>query len=241
MTRSPTGLRIAPPTHEGAAAVMRADAPSGSASAEARMQALYEAHARMIYRYLLTLTFGQRQTAEDLLQETMMKVWRNIDALHPDIGRLRPWLFTVARNLAIDAARARNARPREVTNVDVTGIEQVGDAIDGVLTFQLVKQAMARLSPEHRSVILETYFRGRSTSEAARVLGIPEGTVKSRAYHALRTLRLALQTREPDGPLDRSLGGAESERRSRRDEWRRRDKARVAQSRPALRSIVRGS
>src|SRR5258705_6163621 len=89
----------------------RAEARSGSTSAEARMQALYDAHARPIYRYLLTLTFGQHHTAEDLLQETMMKVWCNIDALHPDIGRLRPWLLTVARNLAIDAGRARTARP----------------------------------------------------------------------------------------------------------------------------------
>jgi RNA polymerase sigma-70 factor, ECF subfamily len=181
--------------HERAAVATRAQAVSAPAAAEARMQALYDAHARPLYRYLLTLTFGDRQSAEDLLQETMMRAWRNIDGLHPDVARLRPWLFTVARNLAIDAGRARKARPQEVTDVDITGLAQVDDPIDRMLAVQMIKQAMASLSPEHHSVIIEIHFRGRSTSEAARLLGIPEGTVKSRTYHALRALRSALHAR----------------------------------------------
>jgi RNA polymerase sigma-70 factor (ECF subfamily) len=54
---------------------------------------------------------------------------------------------------------------------------------------------MSSLSPEHRAVLVETYYRGRSVNQAARVLGVPAGTVKSRTYYALRALRLALQER----------------------------------------------
>ena len=195
MVLSPTvDSRRKASVHESEAEAMRADARSALASADERMQALYQAHARPIFQYLLTLTLGQYQTAEDLLQETMIRVWRNIDRLHPDVAALRPWLFTVARHLAIDAARARSARLSEVTDVDVAGIAQVGDGIDRVLAFLMVKQAMASLSPEHRSVIIETYLRGRSKSEAARLLSIPEGTLKSRSHYALLALRSALQT-----------------------------------------------
>jgi RNA polymerase sigma-70 factor, ECF subfamily len=194
LTSTMAGRRAAS-AHESTAVATPAQPGPVPASAEGRMQAVYDAHARPLYRYLLTLTFGDRQAAEDLLQETMVRVWRNIDGLHPDVARLRPWLCTVARHLAIDAGRARKARPHEVTDVDITGHAQTGDPIDSMLAVHVIKQAMASLTPEHRSVIIETYFRGRSTSEAARLLGIPEGTVKSRSYHALRALRSALQAR----------------------------------------------
>ena len=58
-----------------------------------------------------------------------------------------------------------------------------------------VADAMAALSPEHRAVLLETYYRGSSVADAAKTLGVPEGTVKSRTYYALRALRVALEER----------------------------------------------
>jgi RNA polymerase sigma-70 factor, ECF subfamily len=164
----------------------------GHASAEVRLQALYDVHARPLYWYLLQLTFGDRQAAEDLLQETMLRAWQRIDGLNPDIGTLRPWLCTVARRIAIDAGRARQARPPEVGAVDLTLIPASGDTIDQMLSGETIRRALMRLSPEHRNVIIEIYFRGSSTSEVALAFGIPEGTVKSRAYNALRALRNAI-------------------------------------------------
>lgn len=161
-------------------------------AAEERMQALYQAHARPLYRFLLRLTFGERQAAEDLLQETLLRAWRKLDGLNADIDTLRPWLFTVARRIAIDASRARQARPPEVGVADITTVPAREDAIERLLAAQTMRQALARLSPEHRGVIIEIYYRGRSASEAAASLGIPEGTVKSRTYHALRVLRTAM-------------------------------------------------
>jgi RNA polymerase sigma-70 factor, ECF subfamily len=177
--------------------MVRAPSPSNdeAASAESRMQALYDAHATAVYRFLLRLTFGERQAAEDLTQETMIRAWRKIDGLNANIATLRPWLLTVARRVAIDAGRARQARPAETGSIDLAILPDTGDPIDAMLGSQAIRQALAQLSPEHRAVIIEVYYRARSAAETAELLGIPLGTVKSRTYHALRSLRAALGSR----------------------------------------------
>jgi RNA polymerase sigma-70 factor, ECF subfamily len=161
-------------------------------SATARMNAIYDAHAKAVFHFLLQLTFGERQAAEDLTQETMLRAWRNIDDLDPNIAILRPWLLTVARRVAIDAGRAKQARPTATSDVDCAFLASTDDAIDRMLGADIIKQALADLSPEHRDVIIEVYYYGRSGAEAAERLGIPTGTVKSRTYHALRLLRARL-------------------------------------------------
>jgi RNA polymerase sigma-70 factor (ECF subfamily) len=168
---------------------------------DARMQALYQAHAKPLYRFLLGLTFGEPQAAEDLLQETMLRAWRNIGDLNANIDTLRPWLVTVARRVAIDAGRARRARPVEINVIDLTAVPARDDAIERVLAAETIRSALTKLSPEHHSVIIEIYYHGRSAAETARLLGVPEGTVRSRTYYALRCLRVDL------GPLQMKPSG----------------------------------
>ena len=158
-------------------------------AAQERMRALYEAHAKALYRFLLRLTFGERQAAEDLLQETFLRAWRHLDGLNADVNTLRPWLFTVARRISIDSSRARLARPPESSALDMGALPAGDDAIERLVVAETVRQALSCLSPEHRGVIVEIYYHGRSAGETAALLGIPEGTVKSRTYHALRRLR----------------------------------------------------
>jgi RNA polymerase sigma-70 factor, ECF subfamily len=158
-------------------------------AAHERMRAVYEAHAKALYRFLLRLTFGERQAAEDLLQETFLRAWRHLDGLDADVSTLRPWLFTVARRISIDSSRARLARPAELPVVDMGVVPSGDDAIERLVAAQTVRQALSCLSPEHRRVVVEIYYHGRSAGETAALLGIPEGTVKSRTYHALRKLR----------------------------------------------------
>jgi RNA polymerase sigma-70 factor (ECF subfamily) len=191
-------------------------------SAAARMQALYQVHAKPLYRFLLGLTFGERQAAEDMLQETMLRAWRNIEDLNANIATLRPWLVTVARRVAIDAGRARHARPAEVNVVDLTGVPADDDAIEGMLAAETIRQALTRLSPEHRRAIIEVYYHGRSAAEAARLLGVPEGTVRSRIYYALRALRAGLAPAHAPGERashmhGRGVGGANRGGHSGRD------------------------
>src|SRR5262245_54749350 len=90
----------------GGRATLRAREGSPGLGSDTRMRELYHAHAHALRRFLLGVTFGEQQTAEDLLQETFLRAWRNLDQLAPDVASLRPWLFTVARRIAIDVARA---------------------------------------------------------------------------------------------------------------------------------------
>lgn len=174
------------------------DSPSsGAASGErvaddAFIRALYAEHGGALLRYAWHLTGGDRQKAEDLVQETIVRAWRHPEALADRPAR--PWLFAVARNLAVDAYRARQSRPPEAGQEAFETLPAHDDA-DRALESWAVAEALASLRPDHRSVIVETYYRGCSVAEAAATLGIPPGTVKSRTYYALKALKLALQER----------------------------------------------
>src|SRR4051812_27800841 len=81
---------------------------------EELLRVLWEDHGGPLLAYATRLTDGDRQRAEDIVQETMLRAWRHPEALTEERGSPRPWLCTVARNLAVDAHRARRARPGEV-------------------------------------------------------------------------------------------------------------------------------
>jgi RNA polymerase sigma-70 factor (ECF subfamily) len=182
----------------------RTSGGAGEAPARAdedRLRALHDEYAPALFGYVLRQLHGDRPAAEDIVQETLLRAWTHPEALDPDRGSVRAWLFAVARNLIIDSARAKQARPREV------GEERLGedwagsvpdpgdDAYEQTLNALQMAEALGALSEEHRSVLVETYYRGASVAEAAKVLGVPPGTVKSRTYYALRALRSAFAER----------------------------------------------
>jgi RNA polymerase sigma-70 factor, ECF subfamily len=167
---------------------------TGGDGGESGLRALYDAHAPALLGYAVRLCDGDRARAEDLVQETLVRAWRHLDVLDPSAAPVRPWLFTVAQHLAVDAYRARRARPPEVGEAAFAVVPAM-DELEGTLDRIVVVDALSALSPEHRAVIVETYYRGRSVADAARVLGIPPGTVKSRCHYALRALKLALAER----------------------------------------------
>jgi RNA polymerase sigma-70 factor (ECF subfamily) len=105
-----------------------------------------------------------------------------------------PRLFAVARNLAVDWFRAGKARPQEVGEAALELLAVPDDAARAVESW-VVADAIRSLRPTYRRVLLETYYHGRSVTEAAAVLGIPAGTVRSRTFYALRALKLALEER----------------------------------------------
>jgi RNA polymerase sigma-70 factor (ECF subfamily) len=164
----------------------------GPASDEELVRALYAEHAGPLLRYALHLMSGDRQRAEDIVQETLLRAWQHPEAIADRPAR--PWLFAVARNLAVDAFRARKARPREVGD-GALELVPAPDEAERALESWAVADAIRSLRLEHRGVLLETYYHGRSVAEAAAVLGIPPGTVKSRTFYALRALKLALEER----------------------------------------------
>ncbi|MFB7495484.1 sigma-70 family RNA polymerase sigma factor [Streptomyces sp. NPDC056161] len=153
-----------------------------------------ERHRALLLRYVTRYASGDRHRAEDIVQETMLRAWLTTDDLdqHGD-QRLQAWLFRVARNLAIDAHRRDRAIPVGVSPDDLPRPTHVPhtavDIADLVVERHLVRGAMARLSPEHREVLFHVHLDDRTRAEAARVLGVPPGTVKSRNHYALQALR----------------------------------------------------
>ena len=162
---------------------------------EASLRRLWDDHARPLLAFVLRLTGGDRGRAEDIVQETLLQAWRHPEALDPARGPVRPWLLTVARRVAIDQYRARQARPAEVGDDGLAELAADGDGVDAALDRWLITDALSTLTPEHREALVHTYYAGRTVTEAAVVLGIPPGTVKSRVFYALRALKLALEER----------------------------------------------
>lgn len=162
-------------------------------TAEHELAALQREHGRPLFALLLRLCDGDRQRAEDLVQETLVRAWQHPEALRADaFDSVRPWLLTVARRLAIDARRARQARPPEVGDAVLESARVIADHAERSAATLDVREAVKTLTPRHREVLVLVYFQGASVAEAAEALGIPPGTVKSRAYYALRALRRML-------------------------------------------------
>jgi RNA polymerase sigma-70 factor (ECF subfamily) len=159
-------------------------------SDDALIRAVYEQHGQAVLAYATKLT-GDRAAAEDVLQETLVRAWRHSEVLVNGQGSVRGWLLTVAGRIVVDRARARAARPREVTESPAQPPTE-RDHADQVINSMEMFEALQKLSEEHREVIVQLYFRGCSLREASTALGVPEGTVKSRSYHALRVLRKSL-------------------------------------------------
>ena len=154
------------------------------------MRALHDEHAHVLWAYVVRLTGGDRARAQDVVQETLLRAWRNPSVLDQSTGSARGWLFTVARRIVIDDWRTSRARAELVT-ADVP--ERASpDATDQALDRHIVAAALRLLSPEHRAVLIECFYRGASVAQAAAALGVPPGTVKSRTHYALRALRLAV-------------------------------------------------
>jgi RNA polymerase sigma-70 factor (ECF subfamily) len=157
--------------------------------------AAYAAHGRELYRFAYR-SLGDRGLAEEAVQTAYLRAWRAADRFDEQLGSLRTWLFAIARNVIVDLARARTVRPPVAAHlVDGSGDRdpQPTDEIDRLLACWQVEEALRKLSPEHRVVLVETYYKARPYNDVAAELGVPVGTVKSRVFYALRALRLALE------------------------------------------------
>jgi|SRR5215470_981763 len=180
----------------------------GATMDDATLTRLVRDYTEPLLRYVTRLTFNDPQLAEDIVQETFVKVWQRPDVVNNRYSSIGPWLFTVARNLVNDHKRMRMARAIEVSDAELTTIPDQRDPIGDSLQAHAIWQAVARLTPQHRAVLVQVYHHDRSLMDAAKRLGIPVGTVKSRTHHALRSLRTIID--------ELCLYGEEVSRRGRR-------------------------
>ena len=145
-----------------------------------------------LHRYARRLVPGDPHRAEDLVQETLLRAWRNL----PVVASARSpqaWLSRVAHNLCIDQARRAAARPAEVAeDVNTMLWEPAESLFDAALDRAVLEPALRSLSAVHREALLLVYYQDRTHREVAGVLGVPLGTVKSRTHNATRELQQAL-------------------------------------------------
>ena len=173
---------------------MRVAVRSRTTDDDALVTELYRQYRVPLMAYVLRLTAGDRQQAEDVVQETMLRAWRQAGQLDLTEPSLMPWLATVARRIVIDDKRRKSARPAE-TGDGMLENAPAADSTEELLRKVMVGEALQSLTPAHRQVLNETILRDRTVNQAAEALGIPVGTVKSRVYYALKALRVVLAER----------------------------------------------
>lgn len=167
---------------------------------EACFETLFRYFAPRLKSYFLRLG-ADVSLAEENTQEAMVLVWRNADQFDPSKASASTWIFTIARNLSIDAFR-RTRRP----SFDPSDPAFIPDGdllpdlqLEQAETEQRVRLVMESLSPNEKSVLMLSFYENFSHAEIARRLGIPIGTVKSRIRLAFAKVRSALGTREGGG------------------------------------------
>ena len=168
------------------------------------LETLYDRYSSIVFGISLKI-LGDRSAAEDVLQETFWRVWRNARSFHSQRGSFKAWLFRIARNLAIDAYRRRNIRPMPITDVydgDMM-LDQIPDPSMDIAeqsqSFLMHKQvagALACLPVVQRQVIEMAFFYGMTRHEIAESTGEALGTIHTRARLALQKLREQLQGKE---------------------------------------------
>jgi RNA polymerase sigma-70 factor (ECF subfamily) len=155
---------------------------------------IYDQYASFVYALALRV-IGDARAAEDVSQDVFLGIWQRPDAFDPQRGNLRTWLGTLTHRRAVDHVRREEARRRRAEReasraVIAPDVEEMATAL---LTAERVRAALDALPAEQRRAIQLAYFEGHTYRRVAEVLGIPEGTAKSRLRLGLRRVAAALE------------------------------------------------
>jgi RNA polymerase sigma-70 factor (ECF subfamily) len=158
-------------------------------------KALYERFASRIYGLGIVM-LGREEAAEDLVQDTFVKLWRSAGRFEASRGRLDTWVLLMARSLAIDAVRRRVVEARALTSTmaDSEASSEPGplELAETADLAERARRAMCALSREQRAALELAYFGGKTSVEVAELEGIPVGTAKTRIRTALQRLRAVM-------------------------------------------------
>jgi RNA polymerase sigma-70 factor, ECF subfamily len=163
------------------------------------LRLVWQEHGRALKAATLRWTSGDHADADDVMQETLVRLWQNREVIDEGRGSLRRWLFVVAQNICIDRYRRRRARPAEVAEGGERVDPSARDHAELVDTTLQVRAALDVLNPDQREVIERLYLKDQTLAQIATDLSIPLGTVKSRAYYALRNMQAVMKPNEVQG------------------------------------------
>ena len=161
------------------------------------LEDLFRRYAGRLYALGLRL-LGDNGLAEELVQESFVRLWRQAPRYDPARGTVATFVFALARRIAVDLWRRPSSRPLRIDPVPAAFspacADPAADVVDGVV----VRRALESLSAAHREVIELSYGGGLTQVEIARRVGVPLGTVKTRTYYALRALKIELESQGVD-------------------------------------------
>ncbi|MFI6604313.1 sigma-70 family RNA polymerase sigma factor [Nonomuraea sp. NPDC050536] len=163
---------------------------------DATLRAVYDDHGGELFAFARR-SLGDPGLAEDAVQETFVRAWRTAARYDHRQSSPRTWLFAICRNVVIDLMRARSVRPQ--LSAEQGEDLPSGNDLEGLLLGMQVEEALRRLSPEQRHILVEVHLRDRAPAELAAELRIPPGTVRSRVFYALKALRLVMEEMGWDG------------------------------------------
>jgi len=155
------------------------------------MRLLYEATAPQLFAIIIKVT-RERSSAEDILQETYIKIWNNAAGYDPGKAQPFAWLATIARNSAIDWQRShyqRKVTPQDSFELVEDEAESADDRIERRQLEKRLEEVLAQLPQEREAEIRDAFFRGNSYTDLARAAKLPLGTIKSRIRRTLLQLR----------------------------------------------------
>ena len=153
-------------------------------------EALYDMYSASLYGVILRIV-NEETLAEDILQETFVKIWQSFSSYSADKGRLFTWMVNIARNLSIDKIRSKDFRNQNKNQDIENNVNLIDENRNAVYKPELlgIKELVNTLRPEQKSIRELVYFKGYTHVEAADELGIPLGTVKTRLRMAILELR----------------------------------------------------
>jgi len=133
---------------------------------------------------------GDSHLAEEVVQEVFLRAWRASDSFDNRRGTMRTWLYAITRNAIVDARRYREVRPTDCSETAQKALEaESSDPYDLLLLRIELREALDRLSPQHRQAVIWVHFLGKTCAELAAELDIPASSVRSRLYYGIRALR----------------------------------------------------
>ncbi|MDX2303150.1 MAG: sigma-70 family RNA polymerase sigma factor [Microscillaceae bacterium] len=149
---------------------------------------LYDRYSAALYGVILKIVKFE-ELAEDVMQDSFVKIWKKIDTYDPQKGTLFTWVLNISRNTAIDKIRTPEYRRRITDTPLEDGLQHTGSNVQIAIDHIGINQVLESLAPEYQEVIDIIYFKGYTHQEASEHLGIPLGTIKTRVRIALRELR----------------------------------------------------
>ena len=155
---------------------------------------MYDMYSKSLFAVISNL-IGDREEAEDVLQETFVKIWKNIESYNESKGRFYTWILNIARNTAIDKLRSKgfnNSRKNLSSDNFVHLLDDSNKMIHRIDTIG-IRDFVNKLKPKCIQIIDLLFFKGFTQQEASDELGIPLGTVKTQNRNCINDLRNYLQ------------------------------------------------